>query len=651
MPKAELDLSGTGAAYVRVSEPSQDPERQRTQIKLWLERNGAAIKPSQWFEDIGWARDETTRPGFSRMLADVQDGRISWIVVDAHDRFGTKDKFELFGILHKLREANCRLYTIDNEELTADDFAASINTLFKGQESETERRNKSERVIKEMRDMARAGEWLGGFVPFGLDVVCFDRKTMQERWRVQITGRNGRVKITGKQREEYNGPKNFPATERIHVLQLRPTTDQQQLDLIRQIFTWYDEENTNTKAIARRLSETTTLRPYYSEQWDYKHVGTILANPVYLGYPTWNKHTAGKYSRLTDNQRQDRRPGMKQARNAAADWVKPENRLFDPIISPELFERVQNRLAAEAKKKPQQRAARSTGLWLAGLVFCGKCGKAMHGKTDTATRRRTYVCSTYGKHNSGPRSAAPCQINTVTHEWLEKLVRDYLSDSGAVLDSLSGSTNTTADKPFGDFRDAMFAAANAYSRMWVRAAAADPELEWGGDAEPIEALYRQVFSDERQKAQAQLDQLEREHSRTVETWHELPTPKAKEKAKARLTELEAEIAELEGQVRNHADDYHEAMREVDRMGENWQAARRAIDTDASARRKAEAVRRVISRIVLTFEPTGRRRPSSIMTGWEILPVNPQHRAGQPQLGTPLDPIAQSCQQTTGCRFP
>lgn len=69
----EIDLSGVGAGYIRVSEPTQDPRRQKTAIEGWLDRHSASIPTQHWYQDIGWARDKAdTSPSASRSSASAQ---------------------------------------------------------------------------------------------------------------------------------------------------------------------------------------------------------------------------------------------------------------------------------------------------------------------------------------------------------------------------------------------------------------------------------------------------------------------------------------------------------------------------------------------------------------------------------------------------
>ncbi len=97
-----------------------------------------------------------------------------------------------------------------------------------------------------------------------------------------------RVKISAdrKERREYRGAGNFPATEADEVLQLRPTTRQEMLDAAALAYARMDTEAVNFNQIAVALNEIGAPHPAYADQWKVYHVRELLQNPAYIGYPT-----------------------------------------------------------------------------------------------------------------------------------------------------------------------------------------------------------------------------------------------------------------------------------------------------------------------------------------------------------------------------
>jgi len=79
------------------------------------------------------------------------------------------------------------------------------------------------------------------------------------------------------------------------------------------------------------------------------------------------------------------------------------------------------------------------------------------------------------------------------------------------------------------------------------------------------------------------------------------------KVQRRLAEVEEEVAIYERRLENAADQFRAADEEWNRLNRKWEAAQVAMDNDLAARRRVEAVRRVVSRIGVTFVWTGEKR--------------------------------------------
>ena len=107
-----------------------------------------------------------------------------------------------------------------------------------------------------------------------------------------------------------------------------------------------------------------------------------------------------------------------------------------PIVSPELFEDVQIKMAKN-KKAPARRKAEDDYL-LTTKLFCGYCGSLMFGESGTSRSgdvHRYYKCATVKKRKS-------CQKKTVRKQWLEDLViakTKALIMDDTVIDSLVSS--------------------------------------------------------------------------------------------------------------------------------------------------------------------------------------------------------------------
>lgn len=102
------------------------------------------------------------------------------------------------------------------------------------------------------------------------------------------------------------------------------------------------------------------------------------------------------------------------------------------------------------------------------------------------------------------------------------------------------------------------------------------------------------------------------------------------------------VRAVEAQTVDSAQRFVEAEGEIVQTLMDWQAARDAMERETSARRKAESVRKVLAKMVLKFTPTGRKRPTSVLTDWVFVPVgvngelSPPRRSDSPQPDSRLE---------------
>lgn len=101
------------------------------------------------------------------------------------------------------------------------------------------------------------------------------------------------------------------------------------------------------------------------------------------------------------------------------DIIQPNG--IPAIVPQELFERVQERMAAN-KKAPAKHKAEDEYL-LTTKLFCGKCQCFMVGESGTSHQKkkvhRYYKCVSVKNHKG-------CDKKTVRKEWIENLVIDYI---------------------------------------------------------------------------------------------------------------------------------------------------------------------------------------------------------------------------------
>lgn len=134
--KSQKPSGGRGVAYIRVSSDKQDTKSQKAAIQRWLDEHGLTVE--RWYEDIGSRDVAYKRADFQRLLKDVENGQIDWIIVYSKDRFGTKNSYEFGRFANHLQEHDCHLWSVSQGCLTADDdsgvteILAAVDSRFTG---------------------------------------------------------------------------------------------------------------------------------------------------------------------------------------------------------------------------------------------------------------------------------------------------------------------------------------------------------------------------------------------------------------------------------------------------------------------------------------------------------------------------------------
>jgi site-specific DNA recombinase len=150
-------------------------------------------------------------------------------------------------------------------------------------------------------------------------------------------------------------------------------------EVVKLIFELYAKGN-GLKNIVMHLNKE-KLSSRSGDKWGPTTIANILRNETYIGWTVFNK----KDNKTTGRQFKPR-----------SEWVIIKN-THEPIISEELFSRVQKLIE---QKQPKNQPARVTAsqYLLSGLMKCGECGGAF-GVTGYGRGRKYayYDCITYSK--------------------------------------------------------------------------------------------------------------------------------------------------------------------------------------------------------------------------------------------------------------
>jgi DNA invertase Pin-like site-specific DNA recombinase/uncharacterized protein YdcH (DUF465 family) len=629
--------AGRIAGLIRVSTDKQDNERQKKSFSRFETQHDLKIAPM--FEDVGSRDKADKRKQFQLLLDMVRTEMLDWIVVESQDRFGTSGPHEWGEFLSTLRKGGCRLWSIiENRCLSDEDDATVLTTTVNSLASRREQKVKADRDLSKKIVQAKAGEWTGGPVPYGLDVVCKSGKKI--KWRVVIEGWSHRLKVWPDGKEErFDGKDNFPAKDRNDKFYLAPSIRTDRLEAVRKIFEWYATETISFNRIAERLKEM-KVDPVRAGAWSSGFVSKMLLNPVYIGLPAYNKRSNSRFSEFVEGEyrtapRKKNGDSINGRQREPDDWVQPDEPVFNPIVPVEVWEKVRTKMN---DREIHRKTNRGEAHWLSGLLYCHKCGERMSG--DKACEG--YICKTY-KVN-GKKNETGCQCFRVPNAEIEPILECYLEEVGHRLNVLVAADQNSS------LVDALFTESwmkecelhYVYMKMtdFITANLAQG-IHYIDDSEVIidqdtmdvygeiklKEIYNEAYASNAKMLQEKLAEKEADFDRLFERYKSLKTEMARERADAEMGMVEVEIKKLKGQLEPLVEQYHEVLQESKRLAAAYESALETVQGNEN-RRKGEVVRQLIDKMICRFDDDSRE-----LIEVEIIPKTGQPWSSQRNYGT------------------
>ena len=169
-----------GALYIRLSREdggreSAGIESQRLLLRNYAERQGFSV--AEEYVDDGYSGTRYDRPAFSRMIADIEAGRINLVMVKDLSRLGrnyiaTGELTEVYFPEHRVR-----LIAVNDgydSDAPADDMAPFRHVM-----NEMYARDISRKIRTALRAKAQDGQYIGSFAPYGY------RKSSEDKNRLE----------------------------------------------------------------------------------------------------------------------------------------------------------------------------------------------------------------------------------------------------------------------------------------------------------------------------------------------------------------------------------------------------------------------------------------------------------------------------------
>ncbi len=332
------------------------------------------LRNVRFYVDDGYSGSNFDRPDFQRMIRDIDEGKVSTVIVKDMSRFGRDHILVGYYTKYYFAEADVRFIAVydqvDSETNPDDDITPFKNIL-----NEMYAKDCSKKIKAVMKAKGNAGKHLATHPPLGYKKDPNDK----EKWVIDERGAETVREIFSLCMNGY-GP-----TQIARILTERK---------IDTPVVYFHKHGLPTPAKLREDSEI----------WDQKSVARILENVEYTGctvnFKTYKKSYKSK----------------KRIKLPKEDWLIFEN-TQEVIIDRQTFDSVQK--IRQCKRRPSRMGEMSS---LSGMVYCADCGKRMYLCRCTTMKQAEYFnCSTYRKKKKNL-----CTSHQITVKAVETLLLDDL---------------------------------------------------------------------------------------------------------------------------------------------------------------------------------------------------------------------------------
>ncbi len=274
------------------------------------------------------------RPEMQRLLADVSAGKYDGVLTVEVSRLTRGDLMDQGLILNTFKYSGTRIITPEHTYNLSEDWDEDVITsdmmMARREYKYIKRRLQRGRIAS-----ATEGLWQGP-VPFGYRRVKIQRG---KGWTLE--------------------------------------PDPEQAPLVEMIYTMYAVDLVGGAKIAARLNALGSRTPRGND-WTADTVVSLVQNPVYKGLVRWNDRVS--VTRMVD--------GVPVTRREKCATPILSTGKHQPLVTPELWEAAQrSRRSHDLTRNHCFAPVRNP---LAGLVFCGECGRAMVRKDNGNARGSQY---------------------------------------------------------------------------------------------------------------------------------------------------------------------------------------------------------------------------------------------------------------------
>ncbi len=365
------------ALYIRLSKedenegPSGSVTNQQSLLHAFVREHRLDVYDT--YIDDGWSGTSFDRPGFQRMLRDIEAGRVNMVITKDLSRLGRDYIMTGHYMERYFPEKRVRYISLLDGVDTGVESSANDITPFRAIMNDMYAKDISKKIKSVKHDKQRKGEFIGGKPMYG--------------YRMHPTEKN-RIVID---------EDAAPVVRRIFAMALAGTS-------CRQIAARLNEEGVLSPAAYAGL--TLSCHGPYSGQWSSERITAMLKNETYIGNMVQGRTARISYKTKKCLRRQPRQ------------WVVVEH-THEPLIDPETFRKVQ--LMVNSRRNTR---SRTYDFLLKGLIFCHECGyplAVLNRRNAAGEDRLFFVCRTYQRFTkAGVCTCHSIKEQTVTEAVIER---------------------------------------------------------------------------------------------------------------------------------------------------------------------------------------------------------------------------------------
>ena len=364
------------ALYCRLSQEdmrdgeSLSIENQRIILQKYADDHG--FLNCKFYVDDGYSGANFNRPAYQEMMAEVESGNVSAVIVKDQSRLG-RDYLQT-GMLMEVTfpQYDVRFIAINDGVDSANGTSdyAGIRNYF----NDLFARDTSRKIRAVQRAKGERGERVGTTIPYGYMKNPDDPKQLLP------------------------DPETAPIVKRIFEMYANGTG-------IRKICTKLREEQILSPSVyslrktGRKTRGLNTDKPYH---WEHGSVRFMLSNRIYCG-DTVNFQTYSKSNKL-----------KKRIKNDDKNMLIFEN-THEAIVDRKTFDLVQKHF--EGRKRPDKHGEMDK---YAGYLYCGDCGKRLYLHRNKAEEKTCFMCSGY------QNGKTDCTCHYIREQILEHIVLENL---------------------------------------------------------------------------------------------------------------------------------------------------------------------------------------------------------------------------------